>query len=155
MPAMLRVTPELLREVGAHGEEAVPFESCGVLVGRTLDDVIEVLEVIRCENAAPARSRGDRYSIDPRRILEIDRNCQLTGLQIVGFYHSHVDHPAEPSPVDLDEAHWFGCIYLITAIGTGARTASCAFLLVGEGEHDKRFVQITVKGHGVGSTQNG
>jgi proteasome lid subunit RPN8/RPN11 len=155
MATMLRVTPEHLREVRSHGEEAVPFESCGALVGGTVDDVIEVLEVIRCENAAPAASRQHRYSIDPRRILEIEKKCQLAGQQIVGFYHSHVDHPAEPSSIDLDEAHWFGCVYLISAVKTGAPIASRAFLLVGESEQDKRFVELALNGHGVGSTQNG
>ena len=61
----------------------------------------------------------DRYHIDPRELVRIQRQGHERGLDIVGFYHSHPDHPARWSQTDLAEAHWIGCSYVITAVEHG------------------------------------
>jgi proteasome lid subunit RPN8/RPN11 len=62
------------------------------------------------------------------------------GLEVAGFYHSHPDHPAMWSQIDLDEAHWLGCSYVITEVPGGRATVTNSFLLSGTKEEDKQFV---------------
>jgi proteasome lid subunit RPN8/RPN11 len=71
--------------------------------------------------------------------VRIEREAGRQGLGIAGFYHSHPDHPAQWSPTDLAEAHWLGCVYVITAVAHGKATDTNCFLLAGATEEDKRF----------------
>lgn len=135
---MLRFPPDLFDELRRHGEESYPHESCGVLLGRRRGGAGEVGEVLRCANARAGASRG-RYEIDPRELLAAQKRARSRGQEIVGFYHSHPDHPARPSPTDLAEAHWLGCSYVVTAVAAGRAGATASFLLAGGGEEDKHF----------------
>ena len=67
------------------------------------------------------------------------------GEDIVGFYHSHPDHPARWSATDLAEAHWFGCSYLITSVEKGTAMVTNSFELVGSEEKDKRFADEEIE----------
>jgi proteasome lid subunit RPN8/RPN11 len=125
-----------------HGEETYPHECCGVLLGRFDDDGAKtktVLRVARCGNTR-ADSPHNRYNIDPRELIRIQREGRERGEDIVGFYHSHPDHPAQWSPTDLAEAHWFGCSYVITSVEKGKATITNSFELAGSDEADKKFV---------------
>ena len=135
---MLRIRETEWKAIRRHGEEAYPLEACGVLVGRFEGEVRTVQDAVRCGNAR-TDSPEDRYQIDPREILRIERGARARGLDLVGFYHSHPDHPARPSPTDLAEAHWFGCSYVITRVGPGRADETRAFVLAGD-EAAKRFV---------------
>jgi proteasome lid subunit RPN8/RPN11 len=66
--------------------------------------------------------------------------ARTRGLEVVGFYHSHPDHPARPSATDLAEAHWFGCSYVITRVERGRADGTRSFLLMGSEEREKHFV---------------
>ena len=72
-------------------------------------------------------------------LVRIQRKARGLGHDIVGFSHSHPDHPARWSPTDLAEAHWTGCSYVITAVAQGKAAITNSFLLTGTGEEDKRF----------------
>jgi proteasome lid subunit RPN8/RPN11 len=67
----------------------------------------------------------------PSQLVHIQREALLAGHDIVGFYHSHPDHPAQWSATDLAEAHWTGCSYVITSIEKGRALLSNSFLLEG------------------------
>jgi proteasome lid subunit RPN8/RPN11 len=121
-----------------HGEEAYPHESCGALVGRAGADGRVATAAIRCTNTR-TDSLANRYGIDPREILRVEREARARGEAIVGFYHSHPDHPARPSPTDLADAHWLGLSYVITSVAGGRAGLTAAFALAGSGEEDKRF----------------
>jgi proteasome lid subunit RPN8/RPN11 len=71
--------------------------------------------------------------------VKIQRTGRERGLDIVGFYHSHPDHPAQWSSTDFAEAHWIGCSYVITAVEKGAARQTNSFLLTGTTEDDKAF----------------
>ncbi len=123
-----------------HGEETYPHECCGVLLGRFDDNGAKtVSRIARCGNTR-ADSPHNRYHIDPRDLIRIEREGRERGEEIVGFYHSHPDHPAQWSPTDLAEAHWFGCSYVITSVDHGVAAITNSFELVGSGEADKKFV---------------
>jgi proteasome lid subunit RPN8/RPN11 len=77
-------------------------------------------------------------------LVKIEREARRQGLGIAGFYHSHPDHPAHWSATDLEEAHWLGCAYVITAVAAGKATVTNSFLLAGSSEEDKRFEQQAI-----------
>lgn len=121
-----------------HGEETYPFECCGVLVGRFQGEHRVVQELVRCGNTRADRPQ-DRYHIDPKELIRAQREAAAKGLEIVGFYHSHPDHPARWSQTDLAEAHWLGCSYVITSVQNGVAKDTNSFLLAGEHEESKHL----------------
>jgi proteasome lid subunit RPN8/RPN11 len=133
----LKLTKAHLEELRLHGEETYPHECCGVLVGEAGDGAKTVLAVVRSGNTR-TDSPQNRYNIDPRELIRIQRESQLAGRDIVGFYHSHPDHPAQWSSTDLAEAHWVQCSYVITSVEKGKAVVTNSFLLLGE-EDTKRF----------------
>jgi proteasome lid subunit RPN8/RPN11 len=126
---------DLLRR---HGEETYPHECCGVLLGSMDGDTRVVTSVVRCGNTR-ADSPHNRYHIDPRELVRIQREGRERGEDIVGFYHSHPDHPARWSQTDLAEAHWYGCSYVITSVAKGKADATNSFALSGMEESSKTF----------------
>jgi proteasome lid subunit RPN8/RPN11 len=122
----------------AHGEETYPHECCGVLLGRFSDAGNEVREIVRAGNTR-TDSAHNRYHIDPVELIKIQRQARKAELDIVGFYHSHPDHPAMWSSTDFAEAHWLGCSYVITRVAQGKADVTNSFLLKGTGEDDKVF----------------
>jgi proteasome lid subunit RPN8/RPN11 len=136
---MLKINPHSYADLRHHGEETYPHECCGVLLGPMDNDARSVTEIVRCGNTR-ADSPHNRYHIDPRDLVRIQREGRERGLDIVGFYHSHPDHPAHWSQTDLAEAHWFGCSYVITSVVKGQADATNSFELAGGEESDKRFL---------------
>src|SRR6266851_126423 len=128
-----------------HGEESYPHECCGVLLGRFEDDGSKaVSRIARCGNTRED-SPHNRYNIDPRELIRIQREGRERGEDIVGFYHSHPDHPAQWSSTDLAEAHWFGCSYVITSVEKGKAAMTNSFELAGSDEADKRLLDEKIK----------
>ncbi len=141
---MLKLSQSDYLSLRQHGEEAYPHECCGVLLGRFDDNGAEsvsksVSRVVLCGNTR-ADSPHNRYQIDPRELIRIQREGRERAEDIVGFYHSHPDHPAQWSPTDLAEAHWFGCSYVITSVEKGTATITNSFELAGADEANKKFV---------------
>ena len=140
----LHIPQPLYNELRAHGEETYPHECCGILLGKSSDDVLTVTELIRAGNTR-TDSAHNRYNIAPQELIAAQRQARKSGLDIVGFYHSHPDHPAQWSPTDFAEAHWFGCAYVITAIEKGAAKITNSFLLTGTTEEDKAFTNQPIE----------
>jgi proteasome lid subunit RPN8/RPN11 len=135
---MLKIAQAEFDAVRRHGEQTYPHECCGVLLGRMEGDARQVTAVMRCGNTRDDRPE-DRYHIDPGELVRIQRQGRERGLDIVGFYHSHPDHPARWSQTDLAEAHWIGCSYVITSVEQGRAAITNSFALLGETEENKRF----------------
>ena len=137
---MLTLSQSAYMALRQHGEETYPHECCGVLLGHFNDDGTKtVSRAARCGNTRED-SPHNRYNIDPRDLIRIQHEGRERGEDIVGFYHSHPDHPAQWSPTDLSEAHWFGCSYVITSVEKGTATITNSFELTGTDETDKKFV---------------
>jgi proteasome lid subunit RPN8/RPN11 len=141
---MLKMGSSDFDEIRRHGEETYPHECCGVLLGRMDGDVRSVSSVVRCGNTR-TDSPQNRYHIDPRELIRIQRQGREREEDIVGFYHSHPDHPARWSPTDLAEAHWFGCSYVITCVEKGKATATNSFELTGSDEGEKKLVDEKIE----------
>jgi proteasome lid subunit RPN8/RPN11 len=112
----LRLPDGLLGEIRWHGARAYPAECCGALVGRVEGATKEVVRL------APAVNRRTddphRYLISPDDLRRLEADLRLEGLEIVGYYHSHPDHPAVPSGFDTEHA-WPWYSYLIVRVEQG------------------------------------
>ena len=140
---MLKLPELVWTTLRAHGEETYPHECCGVLLGRFVchsdADAIHVEAAVRAGNTR-TDSAHNRYNIAPVELVRIQRQAREQGWDIVGFYHSHPDHPAQWSQTDFAEAHWLGCSYVITSVEQGKAAITNAFRLQGASEDDKRFL---------------
>ena len=119
----LRLPGALADEIRRHGEAAYPAECCGAMVGRAEGAAKEVLRLSPAVN----RRTDDphRYLIAPDDLRRLEREVREAGQEIVGYYHSHPDHPGRPSAFDAEHA-WPWYSYLIVRIdrGRGADMAS-------------------------------
>lgn len=135
---MLRISFPEYESLRQHGEQTYPHECCGVLLGRVEAGLNVVERVVQAGNTR-TDSAHNRYNISAAELIRIQREGRTAGLDIVGFYHSHPDHPAQWSVTDHAEAHWLGCSYLITRVAAGRAEVSNSFRLVGSSEDDKSF----------------
>jgi len=132
-----------IRDLGAA---AYPDEGCGVLLGRFAGNRVEVVDASSGTNLITDRSR-DRYMLDPADIVRADREARERSLEIVGFWHSHPDHPARPSQFDTDHA-WLDYVYILvntTADGAGDLNG---FTLVEEGGPFRELPLVVTPGPG-------
>ena len=142
---MLKIERKLYDELRQHGEETYPHECCGVLLGQFADDGAHVVNSIARAGNTRTDSAHNRYNIDPRDLIRIQREARERGEDIIGFYHSHPDHPARWSSTDFAEAHWFGCSYVITSVEKGKAVTTNSFELTGTDEADKQLADEKIE----------
>ncbi len=96
--------------------DAYPHEACGLLIGtrRPSDGGSDAVDASRGRNLNQERP-GDRYELDPAQHLAVEEKARASGLEVVGVWHSHPDHPAAPSETDR-RAAWEGWSYLILSV---------------------------------------
>ncbi|MBW3582223.1 MAG: M67 family metallopeptidase [Euryarchaeota archaeon] len=131
----LRIHRDLIEQIRAHGAETYDEECCGILIGRedhmagqVPDDIlVSVIEARRIANSKEGE-RQRRFIIDPLEILAIEDELEGSDRRIVGYYHSHPDHPAKPSEFDRQHA-WPGLSYLILAVEKGEPKALTSWRL--------------------------
>ncbi len=112
---MISVAKKLLEEIRAHGHDTYPEECVGALLGRK-GDPARVVELERIDNIRTERAR--RYEISPQDYLRVERLASEKSLALLGFYHSHPDHPAAPSAYDREHAFPF-FHYVVCAVAAG------------------------------------
>lgn len=108
-----------MAEVRAHLEAGYPNEACGALVGRLAagDGRHEVVEFHAMRNTVTDRP-WDRYNLDPLEQLRVQKDAESRGLEIIGFVHSHPDHPPVPSVFDTEQA-WPFYSYVVASVRQG------------------------------------
>ena len=141
----VKASPIRLHALRHHGEETYPHECCGVLLGQMDDDGGRTVTSIARAGNTRTDSAHNRYNIDPKELIRIQREGRERGEDIIGFYHSHPDHPAQWSQTDLAEAHWFGCSYVITSVEKGKAVLTNAFELTGNDENDKKLADEKIE----------
>jgi proteasome lid subunit RPN8/RPN11 len=112
----------------AHALEGYPFEVCGVLVGRA--ETRAVRRVVRVRNREEESPRV-RYVIAPEDLLRIQKDARESGDEILGYYHSHPDHPARPSETDrrlAAEGLSDGVIHVVVGVEGGQRATPAAWV---------------------------
>ena len=123
----LRVPEALLGEIRRHGESAYPAECCGALAGRV--DGGGAKDVVRLGPAVNRRTDDPhRYLIAPDDLRRLEAELRAEALEIVGYYHSHPDHPARPSAFDTEHA-WPWYSYLIVRIDRGSAADAASWVL--------------------------
>ena len=104
-----------LGHIHDHAREAYPEECAGALIGMDVGEMKIVVDVWRAENTHEDE-RSRRFLIEPLKIKEFEDRAAKREMDLLGFYHSHPDHPAEPSEYDRNHA-WPGWSYIITSVG--------------------------------------
>ena len=122
----IRVKQEHLLQIKTHGEQTYPHECCGFLLGIRESETNILIEACAAENERQ-ESRETRYLITPEQYKRADDYARGRGLGIIGYYHSHPDHPAAPSGYDLDHSCWPGESYIILAVEHGKAAALNSF----------------------------
>ncbi|MBI4293208.1 MAG: M67 family metallopeptidase [Betaproteobacteria bacterium] len=121
---VLRLPETLCESVSAFAREGYPQETCGLLLGKRNGAENVVARVRQARNINLDRSQ-DRYEIHPEDFLAADREAREAGMDIVGVWHSHPDHPARPSETDRAAA-WPEWSYVIVAVGpSGVQEVRC------------------------------
>jgi len=116
---MLKLSSELEKNIRADGEAAYPNECCGVLIGE-IDNagVKTVKSTLTINNAREDGEQYHRFLITPEDMMKAEQTARANKLDVIGFYHSHPDHPSAPSGYDKDHALPFYS-YVIVSVDKG------------------------------------
>ena len=116
--SVVRLNGRVAATIKRHGAQAYPYECCGALIGhQSSEGVVDIVEATELENVTDEGPRR-RFRVSPADYRQSEARARELGAELVGFYHSHPDHPAEPSQYDLDHA-WPNFSYVIVAVAGG------------------------------------
>ena len=130
---MIILSKILFSEIERHGEEAYPHECCGALFGMIDEQKNKkTVEIKRVENAwDDAEQKHRRFRITPKDYLDLEKYARKINETLLGFYHTHPDHHAQPSALDLKYAFPFFS-YMILSVRKKKASQLNSFLLVEE-----------------------
>jgi proteasome lid subunit RPN8/RPN11 len=123
----VKISPADAEGIQAAARAGHPFEVCGVFLGRDGRRVERVVPVVNRETESPRV----RYQIAPEDLLRIQREAREAGLEIVGYYHSHPDHPARPSETDrriAAEGLSDGVVHVVVGVTGAGQTEATAWV---------------------------
>ncbi len=114
----LELVPDALDAIREHAASVYPDECCGALIGAPGGNgTSRVLEALPLPNTTEEGARR-RFLVRPADYRTAEERARAAGADLIGFYHSHPDHPAQPSRYDLEHA-WPNLSYVIVAVGGG------------------------------------
>jgi proteasome lid subunit RPN8/RPN11 len=118
MNNQIRLSASVIDAIQRHASAAYPYECCGALIGSAGDGgAVEVVDARELENVTDEGPRR-RFRVSAADYRQCETHARHVGADLVGFYHSHPDHPAEPSQYDLDHA-WPNFSYVIVSVQAG------------------------------------
>ena len=139
---MIELTPEIAKQIGTEGEGSYPSECCGALFGRfSGNGDAHVTAIFPIANARESEEQYHRFVITADDALRAERAALALSEEVIGYYHSHPDHPAIPSEYDREHALPFYA-YIIVAVAQGKAGALTSWRLT---QDRLRFVQEEVK----------
>src|SRR3954454_9901175 len=115
----LVLTADQVRQIEEEGSRAYPNECCGIMIGHDMFDgactrrIVERLEPM--QNVWDESEQKRRFAIDPLALMRAEKSAAADGQVVIGFYHSHPDHPARPSETDRQYG-WPFYSYVIVSI---------------------------------------
>jgi proteasome lid subunit RPN8/RPN11 len=116
---MLQLSSELEANIRKDGEAAYPDECCGVLIGEVDNAGVKLVKrTLTINNAREDGEQYHRFLITPEDMLRAEQTARAAKLEVIGFYHSHPDHPSAPSDYDKDHALPFYS-YVIVSVDKG------------------------------------
>jgi len=110
----VRLPSSVLDGIRQEAARAYPNEGCGALIGPSEGEVRESLPLPNREEGSPRT----RFSVSPRDYMSVEDAAEARGVRLLGFWHSHPDHPARPSATDREYA-WEGLLTLVIAVDGG------------------------------------
>jgi proteasome lid subunit RPN8/RPN11 len=117
---MLLIPEQVYAAIAAHGVASYPYEGCGLLLGLAEGERNVVVDARPLPNVWPvAREKPERFRIAEADWRDVELAALEEGLDVIGIFHSHPDHPPVASPRDLAWASWPGYSYLITQVSAG------------------------------------
>lgn len=150
---MIRIPQAFLKVIIDAAEGAYPRECCGLLVGRDEGPgCVVVTRVVESKNLAEGSGR-DRFEVDPQvrfnvmKELDDADNREGPNHRIIGHYHSHPDHPAQPSETDLKMAYEPDLVWLITSVVDGQATLTTAHCVDAEATQFRQIPLHTTDWH--------
>jgi proteasome lid subunit RPN8/RPN11 len=137
---ILELDEQTLRAIQAHGEAAYPEEGAGLLLGHQDGEVRRIRGIFNLENSREDTARHNRYLLTPQDYARGELEAERLGMEVVGVFHSHPDHPSQPSEFDREWAMpWFS--YIITSVENGRAASTRSWQLV---EDRSRFEPETL-----------
>lgn len=121
----VKLTAEQLKAIRRHGESTYPYECCGLLLGRLVSGEKVVAETYAAENTREEGSQHNRFLIPPDAVKAAEKYARGKKLDILGFYHSHPNAPAQPSKFDLDHAWPFYSYVIVSVRDQKAQDLTC------------------------------
>jgi proteasome lid subunit RPN8/RPN11 len=139
---MISMPSGVLAAIRIHGRQSYPEECCGGLLGEASGGDVRITSAERIDNAS-REMRERRFAVDPRDYLRLERRAEELRLTLVGFYHSHPDHPAAPSEYDREHAFPF-LHYLILSVAGGRPGEATSWVLSEDrGEFEREELLVT------------
>ena len=146
----LSISTGIAERIRKHGAETYPHECCGALLGHDPDidgerrrprEILDCLALLNRRDDSP----NNRFSIAPLDVIEADRVAQAQGMELIGWYHSHPDHPAKPSEYDRSHAWpWFS--YIIISVRAGVPEEMTSWRLIDDrSEYAQEAIEIHSK----------
>jgi len=138
----LGISDVILAQIHVHGEEAYPDEGAGFLLGTYDGEQRNVAQIFSTENAREDEARHNRYLVTPKDYLKAEITADRLGLSLIGVFHSHPDHPNEPSEFDREWAQPFFS-YVITSVNEGKAVESRSWRLTDDrSKFEEEDIQI-------------
>jgi proteasome lid subunit RPN8/RPN11 len=128
-------------QMRVHLEGGYPNEACGALLGRVDGDTHLVAEFRGMRNTVVDRP-WDRYALDPLEQLQVQRDADARGLEIIGFAHSHPDHPPVPSRFDAEHG-WSFYSYVVASVQKGSMREARSWRLDPDGAFQEELLTET------------
>ena len=123
----ISISDEHMAAIRVHGEEAYPCECCGFMLG-SIDGAEKRVEALLKAGNEAVETKERRFLITPQVYMRAEKEARSMALDIAGFYHSHPDHPAQPSQYDLDHA-WPVLSYVIISVQKGKGSELTSWVL--------------------------
>jgi proteasome lid subunit RPN8/RPN11 len=124
----LQISARLLEDIGRHGARAYPNECCGALLGAAGGETKTVRALLPLDNRREGEAARTRFLVTAEDHLWAEKEARARGLDIVGWYHSHPDHPARPSEFDREHA-WPWYSYLVVRVAGGTPQEATSWVL--------------------------
>jgi len=125
----VRIPEAQMARLHAHLEAAYPDEGAGFLLGHLQGEAFLVGGILTLENRWQGSSQRNRFRLEPQDALQAELAAARQGMDVIGVFHSHPDHPAQPSQWDLAWATWPNFAYLITSVEQGQARRTRAWRL--------------------------
>ena len=147
---MLKISATLADQIRAHGAETYPYECCGALLGKDFGDDREVLGLVSLKNQREDSPRN-RFEITADDVREAESEARRSGLELLGWYHSHPDAPARPSEFDREHA-WPWYSYIVVSVQSKEPKDMNSWRLIDDrSRYNAEAIEIDPRAHPAGA----